>query len=240
MTVIFFTAALLFLMGIGIKYFKWYFLISGYNTMSKEKKKNVDVDGLGKFMGNFLFVIAFILLFSGGMDYLGYKLASLVSMIMIMPLTIVLIIIVQKYNHNKKKKRSRTGLIAIISIVFGIFVVVSGFLIVATLNPKVELSDEKIEVSGLYKKDINITEIKNISLEETMPRVESKTNGMDVGYTLRGSFRLVGEDSNSTLFVQQDNPPFIHIRTYDRLYIINFKESEKTSELYNKIKERIK
>ena len=240
MLVIFFTAALLLVMGIGIKYFKWHFLISGYNTMSKDKKKNVDVDGLGKLMGNFLFLMSFILLFSGGMDFLAYKLASLISMMTIMPLTIVLIIMAQKYDHNRKKKREKTGLIAIISVVFGIFVLVSGFLIVATLNPKVELSDEKIEVSGLYKRDISITDIKSVSLEEIMPRVVRKTNGMDVGYSLRGSFKLEGEDNNSTLFVLQNNPPFIHIRTGDRLYIINFKERGRTTELYKKIRISIK
>lgn len=240
MVVIFFIAALLLVVGIGIKYFKWYFLISGYNTMSKDKKKNVDVDGLAKLMGNFLFLMSFILFFSGGMNFLAYKLASLISLMMIMPLTILLIIMAQKYNHNHKKKREKTALIAIISVVFGVFVLVSGFLIVATLNPKVELSDEKIEVSGLYKRDIAIADIKSVSLKETMPGVVSKTNGMDVGYSLRGSFKLEGEDNNSTLFVQQNNPPFIHIRTDDRLYIINFKERERTSELYKKIEISIK
>lgn len=240
MVVIFFIAALLLVVGIGIKYFKWYFIISGYNTMSKDKKKNVDVDGLAKLMGNFLFLMSFILFFSGGMNFLAYKLASLISLMMIMPLTILLIIMAQKYNHNHKKKREKTALIAIISVVFGVFVLVSGFLIVATLNPKVELSDEKIEVSGLYKRDIAIADIKSVSLKETMPGVVSKTNGMDVGYSLRGSFKLEGEDNNSTLFVQQNNPPFIHIRTDDRLYIINFKERERTSELYKKIEISIK
>lgn len=238
MPVIFFIAILLIVMGIGIKFFKWHFLISGYNTMSKEKKKNVDIDGLGNLIGNFLFVVSFIILFSGGMDFLGYKLFSLISLITIMPLTIILIIMAQRYDHNHKKKGKRTGLIAIISLVFGIFVLVSGFLIRATLNPKVVLSGEKIEVGGLYKRDITIADIESISLEETMPKVLSKTNGMDVGYSLRGSFKLEGEEK-STLFVQQNNPPFIHIRTDDRLHIINFKEREKTLELYNKIKETI-
>jgi hypothetical protein len=239
MAVMFFTAVLLFLLGIGIKYFKWHFLISGYNTMGKDKKKNVDVDGLGKLMGNFLFVMAFILLFSGGMEALGYKLASLLSMIMIMPLTLVLVIVSQKYDYNKKKKTSRTGLIAIISVVFGIFVLVSGVLIVATLNPDVQLTDEKIEVGGLYKRDINLKDIESISLEESMPKVINKTNGMNVGYSLRGSFKLE-EEGVSTLFVQQNSPPFIYISTGDRLYVINFKERDMTAELYKQIEMKIK
>jgi len=36
----------LIVMGLTIHVFKWYFLISGYNTMPEEKKANVDVKGL--------------------------------------------------------------------------------------------------------------------------------------------------------------------------------------------------
>lgn len=135
-------------------------------------------------------------------------------------------------------KKKKTGLKAVIFLVFGIFVLVSGYLIIGTLNPIVELTDHKIEVGGLYKRDIAISDITSVSLEETMPGLISKINGMKVGYNLRGTFKLEGE-LNSTLFVQQDKPPFINIRTQDRLYIINFKEKEDTLNLYNKIKNRI-
>ena len=35
-------------LGWGIQWKKWYFLISGYNAMSKEEQAQVDVEGLGK------------------------------------------------------------------------------------------------------------------------------------------------------------------------------------------------
>ena len=34
---------LFLVMGVMIKHFKWYWLIAGYNTMSKEQKKKVDI-----------------------------------------------------------------------------------------------------------------------------------------------------------------------------------------------------
>ncbi|MDW7671778.1 MAG: DUF3784 domain-containing protein [Bacillota bacterium] len=48
--------ALFILLGIAIHKLKWYFLISGYNTMSKEKKANVDTEGLGRLMGFYLYL----------------------------------------------------------------------------------------------------------------------------------------------------------------------------------------
>lgn len=60
--IMFFTVSLLVLLGVMVKYYKAYWLISGYNTMSLEKKKNVDVVGLSRFIGNMCFVMAAIML----------------------------------------------------------------------------------------------------------------------------------------------------------------------------------
>lgn len=49
---------LLVVIGILIKYKKAYWLISGYNTMSAEKKKNVNIEGLGNFTANICFLMA--------------------------------------------------------------------------------------------------------------------------------------------------------------------------------------
>ena len=55
-------ATLLIIIGWLIKYKKVTWLISGYNTSSKEKKEQYDVDKLCKYMGNFLFVLTGIIL----------------------------------------------------------------------------------------------------------------------------------------------------------------------------------
>ena len=42
-------AVILGALGVMIRYFKWYWLIAGYNTMTRERKRQVDIEGLGKF-----------------------------------------------------------------------------------------------------------------------------------------------------------------------------------------------
>ena len=37
--------------GLSVHVFKWYFLIAGYNTMSKEEKANVDIESVARIMG---------------------------------------------------------------------------------------------------------------------------------------------------------------------------------------------
>ncbi len=55
-------AALLLIIGILVKYKRITWLISGYNTSSREKQAEYDIDKLTRNVGNFLFVLAVIFL----------------------------------------------------------------------------------------------------------------------------------------------------------------------------------
>ncbi|NNC49023.1 MAG: DUF3784 domain-containing protein [Flaviramulus sp.] len=55
-------AIILVVLGIAIKYGKLYFLIAGYNTMPKEKKKKYDIEGIATVFKNTLFGMALILI----------------------------------------------------------------------------------------------------------------------------------------------------------------------------------
>lgn len=60
-------AAILFLvLGILIKYGKMYFLIAGYNKMSKEDKANYDIEGIATLFRNAMFGMAFFMLLGYG------------------------------------------------------------------------------------------------------------------------------------------------------------------------------
>lgn len=61
--IFFLPAVLLILIGWFIKYKKVTWLISGYNTASKEKKAEYDIEKLTFHMGNFLFVLAVVFFF---------------------------------------------------------------------------------------------------------------------------------------------------------------------------------
>lgn len=236
MKIIFFTVTLFILLGIAVKYFKWYFLISGYNTMSKRKKENVDIKVLADLMGNFMFYMAFLMALSGVFQFLGLKTAALICMLLLIPSTIFLIIKAQKYDHNERKSSDRGVIIVVVGLISLILLIVSGILIYGILDPKVDVNAEEIVISGMYKRVIDKEEIVSISLEEDIPRVIKKNGGFDFGYILRGNFTLE-EYGFSSIFIHENIPPYIVIDTGDRMNIINFKESNRTVELYDEILE---
>jgi fatty acid desaturase len=54
-----------FLLGLLIKYKKAAWLISGYNTASKAKKQQYDIDKLCRYTGNLIFVLSGVLAITG-------------------------------------------------------------------------------------------------------------------------------------------------------------------------------
>lgn len=101
MYILYLIAGIFLIIGIGIRFFKWYFLISGYNTMSKEKKENVDIEKLGKLMGNFSIIIGILFIIAAIAQNQGNGLLTSISLFSIFTLTVILIIYAQKYDKNR-------------------------------------------------------------------------------------------------------------------------------------------
>lgn len=96
--------ALFILLGIMFSLGKWSFLIAGFNTMSEEEKENYDVLSLCKFMGKFMFMIAFCILLFILSDILIMK--SLFNIgISLFVFTIIFVIIYSNTENRFEKKK---------------------------------------------------------------------------------------------------------------------------------------
>ena len=82
---------LLLLIGVFIKYKKVTWLISGYNTSSKEKKEKYDIDKLYRYMGNFVMLLAACW---GIMTIFGFIFKQHIAMIMIIGTVVFTVLIV--------------------------------------------------------------------------------------------------------------------------------------------------
>ena len=96
--------ALLIILGTMLSLGKCSFLIAGFNTMNKEEKENYDVLSLTKFMGKFVFLIAFCISLFILSDIFMMKVLLLLGMILLISSIIFVIIYVNTGNRFKKKK----------------------------------------------------------------------------------------------------------------------------------------
>lgn len=224
--------------GIMVKYYKAYWLIAGYNTMSAEKKKNVDVEGLANFVGNVCFLIAAIMLMATLFFVADLEVWGAISLALIIPVSIYLIIKSQKYDGNTRNPdgtmNKKTKL-----IVGG----VSGFLLLTLVGAaalayvdsqpaQFVIGGGYLEIKGRYGEKINLEEIEGIHLTETMPKIILKNNGYSLGTVKKGNFRLEGI-RHAKLFLDTAKPPFIYIERNDRPLFFNAKSREETEELFH-------
>ena len=114
----------IFLIGIGFLINSEPELIAGYNTMPKEKKKNVDIEGLSTYMRNGSIIIGLAIVIGFYLfKWIGFtKIAN--SMILISTLIgfTILVFITQKFDHNKETNTKLTifilGIVILIEIGF--------------------------------------------------------------------------------------------------------------------------
>jgi fatty acid desaturase len=91
------------LLGLSVFFFKMDWIISGYNTLSKEKKEKVEISKIRSIFRNFF-------VFGGALLVINSLLTVFYKIKLLHPVTIVLLVIIfltsnyliGKYDHNEK------------------------------------------------------------------------------------------------------------------------------------------
>lgn len=169
------------ILGIMVKRFKWYWLISGYNTMSRALKENVDIEGLGNFLGNWLFILGGLFLAGGLLNRLGVLYLDLLFWGLFIVGIFFMLVGAQRFDHNPRTTRDRIimGLVLSSLILVGLFV--AGMINYGSRSPSVEVTDDFLKIGGMYGFNLPLSDIEEIVLKETMPPITRKVNGFNAG-----------------------------------------------------------
>jgi hypothetical protein len=224
-------ALLLIVPGILIKHFKFYWLIAGYNTMSRARKENVDIEGLGNFLGNWLFTLGALFLLAGLLGYLAIPYLDLISWSLFIAAIFFILIKAQRFDHNPVTRRDRIvlGLVLGVLALFGL--AVAGTMIYSSLPPPIQVEGDSLEIGGIYGVSLPLSDIEDVALKETMPPITRKVNGFDAGPFRKGHF-AVEDMGRGRLYLQAWQGPFLYIFHADGYVIINCHDRQMTEELY--------
>jgi hypothetical protein len=231
--------------GLTVHVFKWYFLISGYNTMPKEKKANVNVKGLGRLIGIYSYINGGVLIAMGVLNALGIKQVLTPAIVFIGISTVYLLIKAQKYDGNiydengKLRKGAWKQFILPVGIVVATIVFVVVLMFFSSQQTNVTFTDDGIQIHGMYGDIYAWDSIKAVKLMEELPAIELRTNGSALGPNLKGYFKTKKLGSVK-LFVNTEKPPFIYLETDDGITILNLSGEDETKETYEKILGKIK
>lgn len=98
------TGTLLIVCGLLAKRFPM--LISGYNTMPEEKRKNVDIEGLSSFVQRHLVIIGCLwILLATTLALTDQQDALPVILVIYLPVYVIWMVVrTQRYDHNERKR----------------------------------------------------------------------------------------------------------------------------------------
>jgi flagellar basal body-associated protein FliL len=236
--------ALFIVLGLVVHVGKMYFLISGYNTMRKEKKANVDIRRLARLVGIYSYINGGVFLLMGILQAAGLKLSMMPAFIFLMISSFVLTLMSKRYDYNlvDQHGRLRKGAGKKIIIPIGILVVTFAFVAVlmffSAQDTEVSFLDEGLEIHGMYGDVYAWETIRGVELMESLPTIELRTNGSALGSTLKGNFRTT-EFGAVKLFVDADVPPFIYFEAGNTRIIFNLADEDETKAAYEELKTQL-
>ena len=235
------------LMLTGWMVYKFPKLISGVNTMSKERLSKVDLDGLRRVVRNALLISGAVMLLLGGLSTLvhipeGIHFALMMAVIFAMVVAVILLS--RRYDAGmqgeagrKERRKSRIALIVVAVILLSTVI----FYFVGTKPATVEVSEDYITAKGGgYSASIAMNDITEVNVLTDWPDFPIRTNGVatdDVGI---GHFRKKGGE-RCMLFVCTEGGPLLEVRTADgKLYYLNCATEEETLAMIEKVKSVIR
>ncbi|QNO14205.1 DUF3784 domain-containing protein [Alkalicella caledoniensis] len=237
MWVYFMIAATFLLMGMAIVNFKWYFLIAGYNTMSKEQQEKVEIKKVANIMGIYSYANGAVFLALGILNALGIKAGMTVPLIFFGVSTVCMLIIIQKYDRNRLGEKGVVNKESkgkqLITIIFtGVIFLGVGVLMIYSSQPaKISFEDEGVKIHGIYGRIYAWDSIEEVKLLDELPQINRRTNGSAIGPHKKGNFDLEGYGS-ARLHVDERKSPFIYMESNGRIVIFNAGNSALTEEIY--------
>jgi hypothetical protein len=235
--------ATFFAIGAAVHIGKMYFLISGYNTMRKEKKANVDIRGLARLVGLFSYINGVIFILVGILQAAGIKIGMMFPFVFLMVSSLVMVVLSQRYDYNlfdeygRLRRGAKTKLLIPAGIILVTLVFVAVMMFYSAQSTKVELQEEGLKIYGMYGDVYSWETIHDVKCLEALPLIEARTNGSALGSKLKGNFRAK-EVGNVKLFVDEDIPPFIYFETGKNRIIFNLPDADETDSVYEKILEK--
>lgn len=210
------------------------YLLSGYNTMSKEEKANVDFPALVKFFKKFHLIlgISMVVICSIIYQFIDKDWSYLLLAIFPIVAYIFLISQTQKFDHNpKSKKKSIWGIILMLATL--LFV---GYLFFdGNLENKIIIENNELKITESYGETIPFSEIQSIHLVDEIPPITIKTNGFALSEVKKGYFKTeTGEKVK--LILNAMHSPYILITKKDGKKIYFSTKKGSNTELFESIK----
>ena len=206
------------------------YLLAGYNTMSSEEQKNVDIKAyisyfkkFHLFLGTSFFLIGMLLIYS------GYENETSIF-IVAYPLLAYIYFIATSTKYFNAKKNKIGALLLGVGLIFIVVMFIRDF-----KETKLILNSNSNEFQGDYGETVPFEKIKSIQLIDEKPKIIQRINGFSAGTIKKGIYKTdTGEKVK--LIINAENKAYILITKSDGNKIYYSSKEESNEKLFDKIK----
>jgi len=222
-----------------IKYFGGEGMIAGYNTASPAEQKYMSEKGVGAFIGNYLYLLAAIILAGFLSKKAGFIWGVDISWALFAVILIVMLIQARRFNPPTSMTTPQSAPTQKIGLWAGVIITlaVAGLITWDALPTQFDLDAKQVKITGAYGFNINYSNIDHIKLQKEMPIVGMKNNGLNMGPILKGHFTVKGI-GGARLFLRSAHGPvlIITLKDHSNPVLINFSDPSETTRLYQQLK----
>lgn len=112
-----------------------------------------------------------------------------------------------------------------------------GAFIAGMWQTSVHYENGTLHITGVYGKRIPRSEIRSVSLEDTLPSIAFRSNGFAAVNVRKGAFRTT-DGRTVKLFLSSNEAPYLHVQTLEGEDIyINAATPDELHELYSRLAE---
>ena len=242
MWILMLAAGIVIALGFAVDRFGWYHLISGYNTMSKERQERVDIKKVARLIAWMCYGIGAMFLVIALIELAGWNVPLEPFFLVLMVFIVGMLWRMQRYDGNiydeagHLRPDGKKRLIPIIIVSVVLLVGVPALLFWFSQPTEVTVTDEAIVIEGSYGREVPFDEVEDVTWT-TLPEIARRTNGADMGTRLTGHFQTeAGEDV--LLFIDRDVEGVIRIDWSEKAIYLNQSSVEATRQLYESIRAR--
>lgn len=184
------------------------YMLSGYNTMSEEDRALVDIKNYIPFFRQFhLYLGVSFILIGSSLHYLYGETASGVFM-GLYPIVAYIYFIWRSQEFTKAPARKWEKFA--IGILVMVFIIVGGLFYEGYQELEFSYTSDEIVIDGMYGEVIPSSNIRFISLVDSLPRISYRKNGFSVGDINKGYYKI--KDGGSIkLLLESTQKPVIFI-----------------------------
>lgn len=211
------------------------YLLSGYNTMSEEERKKVDLKAYIPYFRKFHILLGITFLVLGyTINLINNNAAGIFVAVYPILAYIYFAFTSSKYSGGIKTKTNRVGFFVLAgALIFVVGIIWYGF----KENPII-FDSQKIEFKGSYGETLSIDQIKSIELKNDLPKITLKTNGFALGNIRKGHF-ITEDGEKIKLILNSDNKPYILFTKSDGMKIYYSAKKQSNEIILDEIKKSL-